>query len=75
MVLTARDSVSDRVAGLQAGADDYLLKPFDLRELCARLLVDLAYVADALAVATAKVVTPSALQIFLRVRRLSNGPR
>jgi two-component system response regulator QseB len=37
LVLTARDSVSDRVAGLQAGADDYLLKPFDLRELCARL--------------------------------------
>ncbi len=37
LVLTARDAVTDRVAGLQAGADDYLLKPFDLRELCARL--------------------------------------
>lgn len=37
LVLTARDTVSDRVAGLQAGADDYLLKPFDLRELTARL--------------------------------------
>ena len=33
LVLTARDSVTDRVDGLQAGADDYLLKPFDLREL------------------------------------------
>ncbi|WP_236170116.1 response regulator [Pseudomonas parasichuanensis] len=37
LVLTARDAVSDRVDGLQAGADDYLLKPFDLRELAARL--------------------------------------
>ena len=37
LVLSARDTVSDRVAGQQAGADDYLLKPFDLRELSARL--------------------------------------
>lgn len=37
LVLTARDAVSDRVRGLQAGADDYLLKPFDLNELVARL--------------------------------------
>lgn len=37
LILTARDAVSDRVIGLQAGADDYLLKPFDLRELAARL--------------------------------------
>ncbi|MBG6637499.1 response regulator [Pseudomonas aeruginosa] len=37
LVLTARAAVTDRVAGLQAGADDYLLKPFDLRELGARL--------------------------------------
>ena len=37
LVLTARDAVDDRVAGLRAGADDYLLKPFDLNELVARL--------------------------------------
>ncbi|MCY1400659.1 Transcriptional regulatory protein QseB [compost metagenome] len=37
LILTARDTVTDRVDGLQAGADDYLLKPFDLRELNARL--------------------------------------
>ena len=37
LILTARDDVDDRVKGLQAGADDYLLKPFDLRELYARL--------------------------------------
>lgn len=37
LVLTARDAIEHRVAGLQAGADDYLLKPFDLSELVARL--------------------------------------
>lgn len=37
LILTARDAVEDRVAGLQEGADDYLLKPFDLTELVARL--------------------------------------
>src|ERR687897_3188396 len=37
LMLTARDAVDDRVAGLDAGADDYLVKPFALRELKARL--------------------------------------
>ena len=37
LMLTARDSVEDRVAGLDAGADDYLVKPFDFSELMARL--------------------------------------
>jgi len=37
LILTARDSVSDRVAGLDAGADDYLVKPFALDELAARV--------------------------------------
>lgn len=37
LVLTARDAVQDRVTGLQGGADDYLIKPFDLDELVARL--------------------------------------
>ncbi len=37
LMLTARDSVDDRVAGLDAGADDYLIKPFALKELLARL--------------------------------------
>ncbi len=37
VLLTARDTVDDRVNGLDAGADDYLTKPFDLDELCARM--------------------------------------
>ena len=37
LMLTARDGVDDRVAGLEAGADDYLVKPFALREVVARL--------------------------------------
>lgn len=37
LILTARDSVTDRVRGLDAGADDYLVKPFDLDELAARI--------------------------------------
>ena len=37
IILTARDLISDRIAGLNAGADDYLVKPFDLFELSARI--------------------------------------
>ena len=37
LILTARDAVPDRVAGLDGGADDYLVKPFDLTELLARM--------------------------------------
>jgi len=37
LIITARDAVSDRVVGLDAGADDYLVKPFDLDELTARV--------------------------------------
>jgi two-component system response regulator MprA len=37
LMLTARDAIDDRVAGLDAGADDYLVKPFALRELLARV--------------------------------------
>ena len=37
IVITARDALHDRVAGLDAGADDYLVKPFDMEELAARL--------------------------------------
>lgn len=47
LVLTARDAVSDRVAGLDAGADDYLPKPFEPRELVARIQAVLRRRGDA----------------------------
>ena len=37
IIMTARDQISDRIAGLQSGADDYVIKPFDVQELLARL--------------------------------------
>jgi DNA-binding response OmpR family regulator len=37
LLLTARDGIDDKVAGLDSGADDYLTKPFDMKELLARL--------------------------------------
>ncbi|TGD61561.1 response regulator transcription factor [Tabrizicola sp. WMC-M-20] len=37
LIATARDQISDRIAGLDAGADDYVVKPFDLREVSARI--------------------------------------
>jgi len=37
LIITARDAIADRVAGLDAGADDYVVKPFDLDELAARV--------------------------------------
>lgn len=38
IILTARDQISDRIAGLDAGADDYVIKPYDLDEVSARML-------------------------------------
>ena len=47
LLLTARDAVGDRVDGLDAGADDYLPKPFALEELLARLRALLRRAVDA----------------------------
>ncbi len=69
IVLTARDQVSDRIRGLQAGADDYLVKPFNLDELVARL--------DAVARRTlqpqALAGTEGALQLDLQAHQASRG--
>jgi DNA-binding response OmpR family regulator len=69
LMLTARDALDDRVAGLECGADDYVLKPFALRELEARL--------KALVRRSSSAVTPSVLRVgdlefdpaLMRVRR------
>jgi len=71
LVLTARDGVPDRIAGLDAGADDYLVKPVDLMELAARLraLVRRAHgVAEPTLEAGALRLDPVSRQVWLGER-------
>ncbi|TPP05948.1 response regulator transcription factor [Rhizobium glycinendophyticum] len=66
IIMTAHDQVSDRIAGLNAGADDYLVKPVDLGELQARIqAVSRRYGAQPL-----PEVTIGALKVFVAERRL-----
>lgn len=46
IILTARDTTDDKIKGLDIGADDYLIKPFDLEELCARIRAVMRRSAD-----------------------------
>ncbi len=71
LMLTARDAVDDRVIGLDAGADDYLTKPFALQELLARVRA-LARRRPALA---PRMVTIADLEIDLAARRARRGAR
>ncbi|MGY1724219.1 response regulator transcription factor [Blastococcus sp. SYSU DS0533] len=69
VVLTARDSVQDTVAGLEGGADDYMAKPFRFEELLARIRLRLAGARDGDGAAT--VLTAGGLSLDLRTRRAS----
>jgi two-component system, OmpR family, copper resistance phosphate regulon response regulator CusR len=69
LMLTARDTVDDRVRGLDAGADDYLIKPFALKELVARVRA-LVRRRPAL---TPRVVRVADLEIDLAGRRAKRG--
>jgi DNA-binding response OmpR family regulator len=71
LLLTARDTVSDRVTGLGAGADDYLVKPFALEELLARVqaLCRRAYGAKQLLTEIADLGIDSAARIVWRAGR------
>jgi DNA-binding response OmpR family regulator len=78
LMLTARDAVQDRVAGLDAGADDYLIKPFAFRELLARmrallrrsatLRADVMQVADLVIDARARAAKRSGRRIELTAK-------
>ncbi len=75
LVLTARDSVSERVAGLDAGADDYLPKPFALEELLARMRALLRRRALPEENADSRALTFSDLSLDPVTREVSRGER
>lgn len=77
LVLTARDAVSDRVSGLDAGADDYLPKPFALEELLARLRALLRRAAhdDDVAQKSAAALKFSDLELDPSTRDVRRGER
>ncbi len=69
LMLTARDAVDDRVAGLDAGADDYLVKPFAMKELLARLRALSRRGAEGSKTAVLQIADLSMNTITHRVRR------
>ncbi|MCP1335116.1 response regulator [Futiania mangrovi] len=71
IILTARDRISDRIEGLNAGADDYLVKPFDLSELSARV----AAVARRYAGNPNPLLSLGELQIDLAARNVTRAGR
>jgi two-component system response regulator QseB len=69
LIITARDGVAERIAGLDAGADDYIVKPFDLDELAARIRA----VARRRAGRAAPVIEYGALRFDPAARQVSLG--
>ncbi|MGA4849769.1 response regulator transcription factor [Streptomyces sp. G5(2025)] len=78
LMLTARDTVGDRVTGLDAGADDYLVKPFELDELFARiraLLRRSSYAAGAGQAEEGDILAFADLRMDLATREVTRGGR
>ncbi|MFC3573231.1 response regulator transcription factor [Streptomyces yaanensis] len=78
LMLTARDTVGDRVTGLDAGADDYLVKPFELDELFARiraLLRRSSYAAATVGAPEDEALTFADLRMDLATREVTRGGR
>ncbi|MEU5422647.1 response regulator transcription factor [Streptomyces sp. NPDC001407] len=77
LMLTARDTVGDRVTGLDAGADDYLVKPFELDELLARIraLLRRSSYAAAAVEAVSHTLAFADLHMDLTTREVTRGDR
>ena len=75
IMLTARDSVADRVAGLDAGADDYLVKPFDFNELLARVRALLRRTATAIPTTAGEILTYADVHLDTGSRVVHRGNR
>jgi len=71
IVLTARAEIDDRVAGLDAGAADYLVKPFSVAELVARVRAQLRVIAEA----SASTLSGEGIEVDLLTRRVRRGAR
>jgi DNA-binding response OmpR family regulator len=72
LLLTARDSVEDRITGLDSGADDYLAKPFDFGELLARLR---AVIRRGTRPPVPAVIAVGDLRLNTAARQVQRGPR
>lgn len=78
LILTARDTVNDRIKGLDAGADDYLLKPFDMGELAARLRALIRRASgktESLLQASGVKLDPAAHRVFHRDAPIDLSPK
>lgn len=75
IVLTARDSVADTVAGLEGGADDYMAKPFSLDELLARIRIRLRQRALTSEPGTTTVLTAGGVTVDIRARTAHRAGR
>jgi two-component system, OmpR family, response regulator MprA len=73
LMLTARDSVADRVTGLDAGADDYLVKPFDFDELVARVRALLRRTRQPAAATTNELLRFEDITLDLTSRTVTRG--
>ena len=73
LLLTAKDSIEDRVTGLDAGADDYLVKPFAFDELLARIRVMLR--KNSFAETKTNIVTAADLTVDLNTQRVFRGDK
>jgi DNA-binding response OmpR family regulator len=71
IVLTARGEIDERVAGLEAGAVDYLVKPFSVAELVARVRAQLRVIAEI----SASVLSGEGIEVDLLTRRVRRGAR